>query len=170
MATQRLAWTASATGPTGADVLPGATDPVAADDQPIPALLDHSARRRAIRVVCLTFAMVLMSLADLQITMMYLRTVGMGEGNPVARFVMGHGSPALLVVWKCASVSLTALVFVRYRDRRFTEGACWFACLVLVWLLMQWTTYAEEAWRLTPALHSMPDTDSALWVRMAGEP
>ena len=110
-----------------------------------PALAErlHAAQRRAIRVVCLTAAMVLMSLADLQITMTYLQSVGMGEGNPVARWVIEHGSPALLVVWKCASIALAALVFIRYREKRIAEGASWLSCAVLGWLLVQWSAYAD---------------------------
>jgi len=137
--------------------------PAAAID--LRAELRH-ARRRPIRVLSLTAAIIAMSLADLLITMLYLETVGMGEGNPIARFVIGQGSPRLLVAWKSASVALACLVFIRYRDRRSTEAACWFAVGVLVWLLLRWTAYAEEAWRLTPALHILQDIESAMWVKM----
>lgn len=136
-----------------------------------PALADRAlaVRRRAIRVICLTAAMVLMSLADLQITMTYLASVGMGEGNPIARWVIAHGSPALLVVWKCASIALAALIFLRFRDKPITEGASWFSCFVLVWLLVEWSAYAEEASRLTPALHALGEVESAMWVRLPAE-
>lgn len=137
----------------------------AAPAQPEAALL-RVARRRPFRVSCLIVAVILMSLADLYITITYLRTVGMGEGNPIARYVIQHGSESLLIVWKCASVALASLVFFIYRDRKVVEAATWFAFGVLLWLLVQWTAYANEAWRLTPALHTLPDTDSAMWVRM----
>lgn len=131
-----------------------------------PRVVGLLGRGRSVRVVCLVSAIVMMSLADLVITLIYLRTVGMGEGNPVARYVMEHGSDSLLIAWKCASVALAVLVFVRYRDRRSTEGACWFCMVVLVWLLVRWIAYADEAWRLTPALHALAESESAMWVRM----
>lgn len=133
----------------------------------VPAMVPVAGGRRPIRVVLLSAAIVLMSLGDLHITMTYLRSVGMGEGNPVARLVMTHGSESLLVVWKCASVAFACLIFYKFRAHRCAEIACWLSFLVLTWLLMRWTNYAEEAWRLTPALHVMHESDVAQWVRIA---
>lgn len=124
------------------------------------------ADRRSVRVALLTLGIGLMSLADLYITLTYLRTVGMGEGNPIARYVIEHGSPGLLVFWKCASVACACLIFLKYRRRAVAEVAAWLGFGVLVWLLLQWIAYADEAWRLTPALHVLSDAEPALWVRM----
>lgn len=123
-------------------------------------------RRRSVRVLCSTTAIVLMSLADLWITLVYVGSVGMGEGNPIARYVMQHWSQNGLIAWKCASISLAALVFVRYRQRRVTEIASWFCCGVLVWLLLRWIGYAEEVWSLTSMLHVLPEAEAAVWVKM----
>lgn len=144
-----------------APAVAAAVDPGAGD-----AALLRAARRRPFRVTCLTVAIILMSLADLYITITYLRTVGMGEGNPIARYVIQHGSQSLLIAWKCASVALASLIFLRYRDRKIVEAATWFAFGVLLLLLIQWIGYANEAWRLTPALHTLPDAESAMWVQM----
>lgn len=132
----------------------------------VPGLLADRLRRRGMRVTCLTVAVILMSLADLWITLVYLRSVGMGEGNPIARWVMQHWSEAGLIAWKCASVALAALVFMRYRQRRLTEVASWFCCGVLVWLLIKWMGYADEAWSLTSMLHILPEAEAAVWVKM----
>lgn len=121
---------------------------------------------RHIRIYLLTAAIGLMSLADLHITLTYLRSGGMGEGNPIARYVIAHGSPALLTMWKCASVAFACLIFLRFRQRRSTEIACWSCSLVLVWLLLQWIQYSNEAGSLTSALHALPDSEAALWVQM----
>lgn len=123
--------------------------------------------RRPIRVFLLSVAIVMMSLADLQITMTFLRSGGMGEGNPLARLVMEHGSQTLLVVWKCASVAFACLIFCKYRTHRCAEIACWVSFIVLTWLLVRWINYSEEAWKLTPALHAMHEADVGQWVRMA---
>jgi hypothetical protein len=90
----------------------------------------------------------------------------MGEANPVARYVMEHGSPSLLILWKCASVLLACVILVRYRTRLIAEAASWFSFAVLVWLLLRWSAYADEVWHLTPALHSLPDSEAAMWVQM----
>lgn len=123
-------------------------------------------RRRPTRVAVLTVAIVLMSLGDLQITMTYLRSGGMGEENPIARMVMSHGSSALLVGWKCASIAFAVLIFYKYRTRRSTEIACWLCCCVLCWLLLRWINYSEEAWRLTPALHVLGEAEATQWVQL----
>lgn len=132
----------------------------------VPGLLAIRLRRRGMRVTCLTVAVILMSLADLWITLVYLRSVGMGEGNPIARWVMQHWSMGGLIAWKCASVALAALVFMRYRQRRLTEIASWFCCGVLVWLLFKWIAYADEAWSLTSMLHILPEAEAAVWVKL----
>jgi hypothetical protein len=167
MATQRCA------GSTADQIVPagigGASTIAAACPASLAAAdraLIRAARRRPIRVICLVTAVALMSLADLYITIIYLRTVGMGEANPIARYVMEHGSQNMLILWKCASVSLACIIFVKYRSRAIAEAASWFAFAVLIWLLIRWIGYADEVWRLTPALHTLSDAESALWVRL----
>ncbi|GEM_PF-885050 len=122
--------------------------------------------RRPVRIILLTLAIAVMSLADLQITLTFLRSSGMGEANPIARYVMEHGSVGLLVVWKCASISFACLVFLIHRNRRSSEIACWTCCTVLVWLLLRWISYSDEAWRLTPALHLLAEAEAAQWVQL----
>jgi hypothetical protein len=156
--------TPSFSGPAAARLTPPASGTVSLVAAAVPPLRHD--QRRPIRVVCLTIAIALLSLADLHITMLYLRTVGMGEANPIARFVMEHGSETLLIAWKCASVSVACLVFFQCRRHRVAELAAWFALAVLVWLLVRWMGYADEVWRLTPALHTLSEVDSALWVRL----
>lgn len=99
---------------------------------------------RARRVWCLVSLIVLLSLADLFLTMTYLQSVGMGEANPVARVVMSYNSPALLVAWKCATVSLAVLIFAVFRHRRSAEVACWLCAIVLVALTAHWMNYNQE--------------------------
>lgn len=161
MASQRRLGTAIAD--SGAPAIGAGVVPLSGAPE---ALFVRVARQRPFRVSCLIVAVILLSLADLYITITYLRTVGMGEGNPIARYVIQHGSESLLIVWKCASVALASLVFFIHRDRKVVEVAAWFAFGVLLWLLIQWIAYSDEAWRLTPALHTLPDSESAMWVRI----
>lgn len=123
--------------------------------------------RRSSRVWLLTAAIVLMSVADLLITLTYLRSSGMFEGNPVARWVISHGSSGLLVVWKLGSVLLACAVFAKFRRRWSTELACWGCCLVLVWLLVQWKAYADESDRILSTLQKIGyEIDANQFVRM----
>src|SRR5262245_27522846 len=63
-------------------------------------------KRRAVRVLALTAAIALMSAADLYITLVYLKSGGMSEGNPLARWVMATGSAGALAGWKLVSVGV----------------------------------------------------------------
>jgi hypothetical protein len=131
-------------------------------DDPLPLHL----RRRAWRVCLLTAAIAVMSMADLSMTLTYLKSVGMGEANPIARYVMGFNSPSLLAVWKCASVTLACLIFILTRHRKSAEIACWTCAAALLALCLGWIQYANEAHKLTPTLQAVEDTDSALWISM----
>lgn len=123
-------------------------------------------RRRAIRVWALTIAIVAMSLGDLSMTLTHLRAVGMGEGNPIARYVIGFNSPALLATWKCATVALACAIFLWARHRRSAEVACWACAGVLAALTVGWIHYANEASKLTPTLEQVSQVEGALWVTM----
>jgi hypothetical protein len=116
-------------------------------------------------VVWLTAAIVLLSVTDLYITMLYLRSVGMGEANPVARFVMQHGTPAALVLWKLGSVGVGCMILLATRRSRSAEIGAWICCAALVWLTLHWTAYSREIGKLTPVLHRVSEVESAKWVQ-----
>lgn len=125
-----------------------ATEAITQWHQPVRHEPTFWSRRRGSRVGLLTAAIAILSVADLIITMTYLQSTGMFEGNPVARWVISHGSSTLLVVWKLGSVVLACAVFAKFRKRWSTEIACWACFVVLSWLLVQWKAYAEESDRL----------------------
>ena len=82
--------------------------------------LTHSQRRRALRVWVLVATIVVLSLSDLYMTLAHLRSVGMGEANPLARIVISYNSPALLSAWKCSCVALAAMILIlaRFQSRK----------------------------------------------------
>lgn len=136
---------------------------------PAPALAgmlrDERARhRRAWRVVGLTIAIALMSLVDLYITLLYVRSVGMGEANPLARWVIEHFSPAVLITWKLLTIAIACSIFGIARRTRAAEIGAWVSCAVLVWLTVRWTDYSREVAHLTPVLHVISQSDTAKWV------
>lgn len=139
-----------------------------------PAELEPRTRRaglwpmpsRANRVFWLLVAVFLMSLADLDISMVYLRSVGMAEVNPVARYVMEWNQPWLLVLWKVASILFSCSVLFVARRLAAAEIAAWVCFIALAWLTCQWWAYTAEAHVLTPALSGLSGVDTARWVQM----
>jgi hypothetical protein len=123
-------------------------------------------RTRSARVVWLLCTIMLLSLADLQMTYVHLTTIGLGEANPIARLVMSAESPALLITWKLASVCLACGVFYLGRARPLAEIAAWFCVLVLVWLMLRWGAYSTEMARVCPNLHMVMQSEAGVWVTM----
>lgn len=146
--------------------VPGTVSPVGT--LPLTLALDPltaaAQRRRSWRVLMLTAAVLVMSLVDLHITLLYVRTVGMGEANPLARWMMMHFSPNVLIWWKLLTVSLACAIFVMARRTRIAELGVWVACGLLVWLTIRWTIYSDEITVLTPVLHTLSEHESAKWV------
>ncbi len=123
-------------------------------------------RRRALRVWLLVATIIVLSFADLYMTLAHLGSAGMGEANPLARMVISYQSPALLSLWKCACVGLAALILILARFRRSGEVACWTCCCVLTALTIHWFNYSSEAAGLTRQINDMsisPDRP-ANWV------
>lgn len=106
--------------------------------------LSQLASSRAQRVGCLLATVAVVSAADLYLTLQYLTTTGMAEGNPIARLVMSFGQSWILGVWKFALVSFTLLVIWSYRKRIFSELAAWFCACVMGWLCVQWYDYTQH--------------------------
>ena len=136
----------------------------------LPKQMPCLASGRSSRVIALVLTIVLLSLADLYITLMYLHSGGMGEANPLARWIMGHGSPALLVAWKTATVAVASLLLYRHRRNRTAEFGAWVCLLILVWLTMRWAQYSDEVHRLTPQIHTIGATEQTRWVTMTPTP
>ncbi|MCL4741261.1 MAG: hypothetical protein KJZ54_03570 [Phycisphaerales bacterium] len=122
---------------------------------------------RGCRVAVLMAAVVVMSLADLAMTMTYLNHVGMIESNPLARIVMHGGGPGSLVAWKLASTALAVGILLRLRRRGVAEFAALLCCAVLVWLMVRWVAYVEAAPALAGALAAMPEHVGDEWVSFA---
>lgn len=119
------------------------------------------------RVVALATTIVLLSLADLYITLVYLHSGGMSEANPVARWIMGHGSAALLSFWKLATVAVAVLIFYNARHTRAGEIGAWSCALLLTWLTVQWISYSDEIHKITSTLHVLADHEHSKWITMS---
>jgi len=99
---------------------------------------------RAVRVTLLTAAMVLMGLADLQLTLTYMRSVGMVELNPIAREMIELGGSRQLVVFKLFTIAASAGLLYLIRTHRLAERCAWISCALLLVLTAHWVRYNEQ--------------------------
>ena len=101
--------------------------------------------RRMHRLVVLLAAIVVLSMADLAITVTHLQTIGMLEANPIAAFLIREsGSVWTLALFKSCTVALCVTMLFALRRSRLAEVGAWVAILVLVGLCFQWHIYTER--------------------------
>ncbi|MEM8758490.1 MAG: DUF5658 family protein [Planctomycetota bacterium] len=100
---------------------------------------------RPMRVVLLVVSTVILGLADLWITMTYLLSVGMFEDNPIARYVISLGSPALVIAFKLASIFVASGITLACRRRWQGEALAWVSLGIMLSLLVRWLSYIEFA-------------------------
>ena len=121
---------------------------------------------RGTRVVLLAFALVVMSLVDLYITLLYLHSAGLAEENPFARIVMSHGSAELLAGWKMMTVLPTVIVLLMYRKRFSAELLGWIACGILLFVTVRWIQYADATDLLAESMPALERGADHRWVTL----
>jgi Domain of unknown function (DUF5658) len=99
---------------------------------------------RSWRVVALLVAVALMSLGDYFMTLEHLRGPGLVEGNPIARFIVNHGSGFSLGLYKFGTVGVAIGILYYHRRQRIAEGASMAAFTLLMALCVQWIIYSNE--------------------------
>lgn len=122
---------------------------------------------RPVRVTALLSGVVLMSLADLYMTLVHLMSFGMIEANPLARGIMAYGSPAALIIWKLVTVMTAVGILFYVRKRRVGEVGAVFCCAVLMWLTGRWIAYNAAVGHWTGEMHSLAGVNSPDWVSMS---
>ncbi len=159
-ADRRLTVETRSIAPRGPDVV---SDPSLALGRPSLLLT------RPARVFYLVVAAWLMGLADLSITMTYLMSVGMWEGNPVARFVIGLGSPTLVVAFKLCTMLVTSWIVLAHRRRWQAEAVAWLSVVVLGALTAHWLNYIAYAEAMPDILTTVsldPSYAAGTWVSL----
>lgn len=119
---------------------------------------------RTARMVALVSVIVVVSLIDLYLTLLYLKHGGMGESNPIARWVMGMNCEWVLGVWKFVLVGGACGILLWARKRWTAEAAAWFCAVVMVWLGARWIKYIEIAEQTAPSIAAMSDLHAENWV------
>lgn len=101
---------------------------------------------RSRRVVILLISIVLLSLADLVITIINLRTVGMIEANPIAHYILlTTQSATALASYKLITVLVCITLLYRLRHSIQCELAAWFCVVMLAALACYWGIYSDSA-------------------------
>ncbi|MCP3905510.1 MAG: hypothetical protein GY715_17935 [Planctomycetes bacterium] len=101
--------------------------------------------RRARRVLVLLAAVIVLSVADLVVTIGHLQTVGLIEANPIAAWLIRTTeSPWVLSAYKCLTVGVCIALLYRLRRYRECEIAAWCAVGILVAMSLLWHSYSME--------------------------
>lgn len=104
--------------------------------------LRELARRR--RVYWLLLAIVLMGLADLACTLTYMRTSGMLELNPVARFMIETGGSTHLIAFKLVTTAVCCAAIIAMRRSARGEASAWICVAMMFALTIHWTIYNQQ--------------------------
>lgn len=123
-------------------------------------------RARGIRMGMLLGATALMGLGDLDMTLQFVRNVGMIEANPLARSLMEGQSPLPVVLFKLGSIFFCVGVLFMARRRRHAEVAAWACFLVMAALTMHWNRYSAEVSAMTPEVNALAEAGDPHWVSM----
>ncbi len=121
---------------------------------------------RSSRVIVLLALVAIMSVVDLYLTILYITHTGMNEINPLARAMMEYKSPALLGLWKVATVTLGVGILSFIRHKRSAEVGAWVACAVLGMLMNHWLHYIEEYQRITTEAVTVEAMGDPTWVHL----
>ncbi len=93
------------------------------------------------RVYILVTLMIMLGLGDLYATVMHAFYFGMGELNPIARWLINAGDPLALILFKLGTMGVAVGLLLKARHRPSGEIGCWLLALVLVALTLYWHQY-----------------------------
>jgi hypothetical protein len=126
-------------------------------------------RARARRIGWLIVAMTLMGAADLLCTLTYMRTSGMLEANPIARFVLLAGSAEQLVMFKVLMMLLSCGTLYLARRHRKAEACAWVCTAMMFLLTLHWINFNRSISSFTNdmAVLAMSDGEfEPMWVKL----
>lgn len=142
---------------------------LAIEQQPPIVRLPQLLRSRPFRVVLLIAMGWVLGLADLTMTLTYLMNVGMFEGNPLARWVIAMGSPALVACFKLLTMVVSSSILFWQRGRWQAEAGAILALIVLGRLTFQWFGYIDMSSDMTHAITIVsadPSQYDGLWATL----
>lgn len=133
-------------------------------DRPAVRQIDPEADRRARRVTVLVLATAALGLLDLAYTLTFMRSYGMFELNPLARFMIAVGGAGQLVRFKLLTIALSSGLLYLVRRRRGAELCAWVSLATLILLSLHWVNYIRTTEELGPALLAETIAFDHRWV------
>jgi hypothetical protein len=121
-------------------------------------------RSRSQRVAILLFAIILMGLADLSMTLTFITSVGMVEANPVARLVMQLNHPGYVILWKLATMLVGIGVLYWARRTKGAEVGTWVSFIAMAALSIHWLTFAGQVSTMDADYAVMAAVDDPRWI------
>lgn len=100
-------------------------------------------KRRAIRVITLVFAIALLNLGDLFMTLQYRKINMMVESNAVAANFVYHPNPWPLIFYKIGCVGFACFVFIQLRKKKIIEIVAFSMVIVFSILILIWQGYMD---------------------------
>lgn len=131
--------------------------------------LAMTAKRRGLRVTVLCVVILIISVADLELTLRFLTSGGMSEGNPLARYIMGFNCQWLLGAWKIMLTAVACGTLFGLRTRLTAELGAWLCAAVMVWLAIRWGFYADYAGLAAEHMLSATPCKPTDWVAITVE-
>jgi hypothetical protein len=102
-------------------------------------------RDRSRRVILLIVGIVVLSLADLLVTLWHLTSRGMAESNPIAAWIITDtGSASLLTAYKLLTVAVCTGLLYRLRSHVQGEVGAWCAVMILAAVSFHWGNYTRQ--------------------------
>lgn len=97
------------------------------------------------RIMILIAGIIVLSMADLVVTLTHLRTVGMIEANPVAAYlIITYQSTWVLAAYKAVTVGICVVALLLIRNRLIGEMAAWASVAILAGMAIVWHLYSAE--------------------------
>jgi hypothetical protein len=110
--------------------------------------------------------MALMGVTDLLCTLAYMRTSGMVEMNPLARWVATAGGTPGLVAFKLLTLVISGGILLALRERRVAENFAWVGAACMLALTAHWVHYNAHIPGMTPLLGELAATSPPEWVHL----
>jgi len=123
--------------------------------------------RRSLRVVVLSVGIVVMSVADLYLTLLFVTQTGMDEMNPLARAMMEYQSPMILALWKMGTVVISIGILIAIRKQRSAELGAWIGCLVMGSLMFHWIGYIDKRQHIYLEMTRADGLENPAWIMIS---
>jgi len=111
----------------------------------VPAVPPVAWCNRSRRVIVLITGIIILSVADLAVTLEFLQAKWMIEANPIAAYLIrSTQSPWALAAFKMLTVGICVFLLYRLRHKAAGEAAAWLAVAILAIMSLMWHSYSTH--------------------------